>query len=189
MRLFNKVVLFIDEALPKRDDSNSNETDHYKIRFLHNLGHAMCMRVVLAGTAATAATMISEKNVSTTISRTDQGVSAWAQIIFLWPNTETFDVNSILSSDLLGRVENKDSSKLAEAIQRECPLLALFFSEVLKENNAGIDLRKVLVEIRRKLMHSKQTLDEIHIVWLMGAWLDGELRMPSTLRMQAPDLV
>ena len=49
-------MLFIDEALP--DDLYTNAKEN--LRFLRNLGIALRMRVVMAGTAATAANMLPE---------------------------------------------------------------------------------------------------------------------------------
>jgi len=127
------VVLFIDEALPGTDSTSTDRGNACKrMRFLRNLGRTMDMRVVLAGTAVTAANMIPETHASMSSSRVDGMEHGWMQVIFWWQLINDTTFKSILSDDLLSRFDCKNPSLLREAIRKERPLLAVLIQKVLR---------------------------------------------------------
>lgn len=81
-----QVVLFVDEALPSPGSSKGTECPKDRLKFLRNLGRVLQMRVVLAGTAATAANMWkkSEEDASNKFSRPGGKQFTWAVVEFLY---------------------------------------------------------------------------------------------------------
>jgi hypothetical protein len=59
-------VLFLDEVLPSKESPEATSAAE-RLRFLRNFGRALGMRVVMAGTAATAANMIGVANPTTPV--------------------------------------------------------------------------------------------------------------------------
>ncbi len=128
----NKVVLSIDEAL------DAEAADRSKLRFLRNLGRAMGMRVVLAGTAATAANMIAEDKDEKSASRTGEGGNAWVEVAFLWQVMDEETMDTILPESVLKKISLPESSSvnytvLKNAIRMEHPLVAVLIRRILEE--------------------------------------------------------
>jgi len=189
---FQEVVLFVDEALPKVSSIFEEAKSQKRLRFLRNMGRLMGMRVVLAGAAATAAIMISERHVSPAVSRTEGRLRAWAEIMFLWLPIEKTELEKLLSVDLLTKIKSKNAAALQDAIGKERPLLAVLFKNILeKQSSKGreITLVDVIEAIGCELKDRKNISATKHVIWLAGPWLDGEQKMPSFSRMQAPELV
>jgi len=190
--IFGGVVFFIDEAVPpKKSDAPE---DRAKLRFLCNLGCAMGMRVVLAGTAATAANMISlDKDCNFASRMGSKGGSssnAWAEIVFLWQEIEEETFDTILPENLLQKITPRPCDELKIAIRKERPLVAVLMGEVLKElKSEKADVMAILKSVGDKLRTMKHPSKHSHLIWLAGPWLDGAYQMPAALQMQAPELV
>ena len=87
-----KNVLFIDEALPSPTSEKSSKLTEIqpeidpksRLKFLRNLGRVLLMRVVLAGTGATAANMRTMPNNASGSSREEREDCTWAEVEFLY---------------------------------------------------------------------------------------------------------
>jgi len=150
----------------------------------------MGMQVVLAGTAATAANMISDKNHTRPASRFGKGDSAWVEVIFLWQEIKEETMKDILPDSLLKKITWTNINALKKAIKMERPLVAVLIGDVLRKCiDESVELMTVLKMVGSDLHSSKDISNENHLIWLAGPWLDGEYKMPAALRMQAPELV
>jgi len=183
-KIFGGAIFFIDEAVPETSE------DRTELRFFCNLGRALGMRVVLAGTAATAANIrLSEDKDDNSASRMGtMGGNAMAQVVFLWQKMEETAMENILPQTLLQKISLNEYGGLKEAISKERPLLAVLMSEVLQTRSSKTDLMAVLKSVGGKLERKSISYDN-HLMWLAGPYLDGNYRMPAALRMQAPKLV
>jgi hypothetical protein len=136
-------VLFLDEVLPKK---NSEATE--QLRFLLNFGRALGMRVVLAGTAATAAIMIRVANPGGDIldaSRLGEADIGWMEIYFLWSPVRPF----------------------ASASQLERPLLAALLEGKTLNAMESADL----IVLANTIAKTKKFTLENKLIWLSGPWL------------------
>jgi len=188
---FDRVVLFIDEAFPEKNSTLEDGKRGKRLRFIRNVGRLMRMRVVLAGTAATATNMIPEKYVPPSVSRTEVPECAWAEIMFSWIQMEETVLKKLVPVSLLDKMSLVNSLDLQDAIGKERPLLAVLFKNILERNSEGgkITLINVIQVIKWELQKRKRLSREKHVLWLAGPWLDGDQRMSSSFRIQASELV
>jgi len=189
--IFDGVVLFIDDALPK---SATTGADHLKLCFLANLGRAMGMRVVLVATAVAAAKLTSEIQLDRQASRFGRlPGEECVEIIFFWQDIEEKTLDTILPKDLLEKTTCSDHQVLKTAIRNERPLMAVLIGEVLLKctSSKPVELMTVLKSVGEELRTRKKNnvSQESHLIWLTGHWLDGAYHVPVGLRMRVPELV
>lgn len=166
----NEKVLFIDEALPSPSDASEEQIilAEDRLRFLRNLGRALGMRVILAGTATTAVNMTSEygsgKNPASR--GKGHGDKAWAQVEVLSTYSKPFPT----------------------AEHKERPLIQTIFAEELSIlENPGMN--HFIVVLGMALMAKKKFTNVGMLTWLTGAWLDSSHLMPSPFLLKPADLV
>ncbi|KAL7573625.1 hypothetical protein ACA910_008756 [Epithemia clementina (nom. ined.)] len=187
-------ILFVDEALPK----NGNYEHAKRLRFVRNLGRALGMRTVLAGTAATAANMLAATPSSSVAeaSRSGDAQQGWAQCVFLWqPISDQTFLKQL--SDALTKLQFEDNFALqgfVQELQYERPLMSTL---VLKSLHAAAKKSKcwpaflghVLKMVGLKLNKAKNIDNRAQLVWLSGAWLAGKRVIPSHYLMKGPELI
>ncbi|KAL7570763.1 hypothetical protein ACA910_014394 [Epithemia clementina (nom. ined.)] len=99
-----------------------------RLRFVCNLGRALCMRTVLAGTGASAASMLAVAPSSSVAeaSRSGAAEQGWVQCVFVWqPISDQTFLKQL--SDALTKLQFEDNFALQGFIQRleyERPLMS-----------------------------------------------------------------
>ncbi|KAL7580578.1 hypothetical protein ACA910_003699 [Epithemia clementina (nom. ined.)] len=127
-------ILFVDEALPK----NGIYEHANRLRFVRNIGQALCMRTVLAGTAASAANMLAATPSSSVAeaSRSGDAEQGWVQCVFVWqPISDQTFLKQL--SNALKKLQLEDDFALQGFIQEleyERPLMSTL---VLKSLDAA----------------------------------------------------
>ncbi|KAL7580537.1 hypothetical protein ACA910_003665 [Epithemia clementina (nom. ined.)] len=194
LNIIKNDILFVDEALPK----NGNYEHANRLRFVRNLGRALGMRTVFAGTAASAANMLAATPSSSVAeaSRSGDAEQGWVQCVFVWqPISDQTFLKQL--SDALTELQFEDDFALQGFIQElkyERPLMSTL---VLKSLDAAAKeskswpafLEHVLKTVGRELNKTKKIDNKAQLVWLSGAWLAGTRVSPSHYLMKGPELV
>jgi hypothetical protein len=166
-------VLFLDEVLPSKvsPEATAEHTDAAnRLRFLRNFGRALGMRVVMAGTAATAANMIGVANPSVGIipaaSRVGKAEVGWMEICFLWSPVRPF--------------------ASAGLEHRERPWLAA----LLEDKTSNVMESSELKSLATDIADVKNFSPENKLIWLSGPWLasTSELQV-SPFQLRSAELV
>jgi hypothetical protein len=165
-----RTVLFLDEVLPSKESPGAT-TEPSKVaerlRFLRNFGHALGMRVVMAGTAATAANMIGVANPSgvTPASRSGPADIGWMEIYFLCSPVTPFATAKHLERPWLAALlENCDTSRGMES--------------------------SVLGTLANDISNEKKFSLENRLLWLAGPWLASTSEFQvSPFKLRAAELV
>ncbi|KAL7580554.1 hypothetical protein ACA910_003679 [Epithemia clementina (nom. ined.)] len=189
-------ILFADEALPKNGNYDYEHAN--RLRFVRNLGRALGMRTVLAGTAASAANMLAATPSSSVAeaSRSGDAEQGWVQCVFVWqPISDQTFLKQL--SDALTELQFEDDFALQGFIQElkyERPLMSTL---VLKSLDAAAKESKswpaflgyALKTVGKELKDTKKIDNKAQLVWLSGAWLAGTRVSPSHYLMKGPELV
>lgn len=162
-------VLFLDEALPAPSGASEVDIIHAedRLRFLRNLGRALGMRVILAGTATTAVNFqVAYGSSKNPASRSEgHGDKGWAQVELL----------------------SKYAKPFPNATHQERPLIQTIFTEENMEcastDSASIERLGVALEEKKKFT------DVAMLTWLTGAWLDSSQLQPSAFLLKPAELV
>ena len=177
MKRLAGTVLFLDEVLPPSGDQFEEAVS--RLRFVRNLGRALGMRVVMAGTAATAANMISMRgkaaNAALEASRGGEAERGWMEIEFLWNRVKL---------PLLG------PATYTEHEERPYLLSLLEEMEEMEEMTYYDDETKILQALADKIVNDKKLYSESKLIWLSGCWLESQPKSPpSPFAIRSADLV
>ena len=190
-------VLFVDEVLPSSTVSEVRSKDpeewHLKLwvtfqnlfngpppvtesekekaknrlKFLRNFGRQLEMRVVLAGTAATAANM-STNHEANSASRFQKSDMTWAEVLFLYKPIETLQIGT------------KSNFKVR-------PLVHKWLEEASED--ARVDIYTAIGFVSQMIPDSKAFSNESKFVWASGACLSGKENNSSPFLLQPSELV
>jgi len=209
----DEVVLFVDEALPKNSNVANEKTEVHPIRllkFTRNLGRALGMRVVIAGTASTIANMVNSNYgnfASQSQSRTGDAERGWVECEFLWRPPKEEDIRKMFidknvgdGDDTMGDEdavasnpftdENGGLHEVFKELKNERPLVASYVSDVYKEVKPDkLNLTNLLDLLGGKLETNKGIDEKSMMIWRTGAWLERKSITPSPFRLQPADLV
>ena len=187
-------VFFVDEAVPQFGSGpQAFEEALDFLRFVRNLGRALEMRVITAGTAASAANLLAESLRGSVeeckASRSGEAEMGWGEVVFLWRPIKEGDLKKALGVPSFAILDG-----LFAQLLKERPLVFEILRKAVRKERQSLSDTKVLTSsllqaIGRTLKNTKSILVDATVIWMTGAWLEGGYVTPSAYLMQAPELV
>ena len=178
-------VLFVDEALPDPEQqepgNKGTPTAKDRLKLLRNLGRVLKMRVVLAGTAATAANMWTPKRDSAS------AASSFGKKNFIWAEVEF--LYRLVS---VKKIEDQKKEDPKKGSIKYRPLLYKWLREddtlhtsLHEDGNNDLDIGSIVTKLGCK----KEFTDESIFVWLSGACLSADENTPTPFHLKPSALV